>query len=161
MLRRKTTGTVTRGFFGIGIYYPKSEVNVGGLWRSAMMLGASFIYTIGREYEKQSMDTQKTHRHLPLFHFLDFDCFYESLPAESKMICIEQTAESKSLFSYNHPERAVYLLGMEDHGLPDEVLDKSDCIVHIPMPASINVHVCGSIVMYDRILKKQKSWKSV
>ena len=33
------------GYFGIGVYNSKSADNVGTLWRSAFMLGASFVYT--------------------------------------------------------------------------------------------------------------------
>ena len=37
-----------KGYFGIGIINPKSKTNVGSLWRSANILGASFIFTIGK-----------------------------------------------------------------------------------------------------------------
>jgi len=48
-----------RGFFGIGIQNIKTESNIGTLWRSANILGADFIYTIGKRYKKQSSDTMK------------------------------------------------------------------------------------------------------
>lgn len=41
-----------RGYCGIGIYAPKMPVNVGVLWRSAQLMGASFIFTIGARYKR-------------------------------------------------------------------------------------------------------------
>ena len=43
-----------RGFFGIGIFHAKNEENIGTLWRSASILGADFIFTIGKPYRHQS-----------------------------------------------------------------------------------------------------------
>ncbi len=34
------------GYFGIGIIHGKNSENLGTLWRSASILGASFIFTI-------------------------------------------------------------------------------------------------------------------
>lgn len=38
-----------RGYFGIGIFHGKSSENLGTLWRSAAILGADFIFTIGKQ----------------------------------------------------------------------------------------------------------------
>ena len=67
-------------YFEIGIYKPKTEENVGTLWRSAYQLGASGIFVIGPRYKKQCSDTCKTHRNIPLRQFKNFDTFYEALP---------------------------------------------------------------------------------
>ena len=59
------------------------------------------------------------------------------------------------LKSFVHPERAIYLLGAEDHGLPGEIMDKCHKIISIETirTESFNVAVAGSIVMYDRFSK--------
>lgn len=56
-----------RGFYGIGIVGSKTPINVGTLWRSAGILGASFIFTAGRRYPQQASDTIKAWRHTPFF----------------------------------------------------------------------------------------------
>lgn len=56
-----------RGFFGIGIEYPVTAKNVGTLWRSAHIMGADFMFVIGRRYTKVATDTLKSWRHIPLF----------------------------------------------------------------------------------------------
>jgi len=142
-----------RGFFGVGIYHGKTESNLGTLWRSAHNFGASFIFTIGNRYAKQHSDTTKAWRSIPLFHYVSFDEFIESCPKDCQIIAIEQTQSSLSLKTFVHPERAIYLMGAEDHGIPETLLVRCFQIVHIDTPMCINVSVAGSIVMYDRSIK--------
>lgn len=51
------------GFFGIGIFRGKVEMNHGTLWRTAYQLGASFVFSLGARFEKQSTDTMKVGVH--------------------------------------------------------------------------------------------------
>ena len=139
-----------RGYFGIGVYHPKTEMNIGTLWRSAQNFGASYIFTIGRRYQRQSSDTQGTTRHIPLFHHVTFEGFFEMLPYDAQLIGVEQDERSVDITSFKHPQRAVYLLGAEDNGLPPKVLDKCRAVVHIATPACLNVAVAGSIILFHR-----------
>jgi tRNA(Leu) C34 or U34 (ribose-2'-O)-methylase TrmL len=143
-----------RGFFGIGVYEPKWESNIGTLWRHARLYGADFIFTIGKRYTKQPTDTSNTPRHIPLYTYSDIADFVTHLPAKSEVILVEQADNSTKLPDFQHPERAVYLLGAEDHGLPQEML-KVNPVVEIPVvePQSMNVSVAGTLVMYDRYIK--------
>jgi tRNA G18 (ribose-2'-O)-methylase SpoU len=142
-----------RGYFGIGIEHVKSEVNVGTLFRSAMILGADFAFTIGRRYPKQSSDTLKSWRHVPFIEYADFDDFYSHLPLECRLVGVEIVPEAKPLAQFTHPERAVYLLGAEDHGLSKRALAKAHFKVVLPGAYCLNVSTAGAIVMYDRITK--------
>lgn len=139
-----------RGFFEIGVYHPKSEMNIGTLWRSAMQLGAAGIFTIGRRYKKQASDTIKSYLHLPMRNYESFDEFLAVRPMNAILIGIE--IGGRSLGGYCHPEQAVYLLGAEDHGLPANVTDKCNSILSLDAITrpSYNVAVAGSIVMYHR-----------
>ena len=139
-----------RGYFGVGIYHPKTEQNIGTLWRSAEAFGASFICTIGRRYKKQGSDTTKTYRQIPLFHFEDLDDFSQHIPFGAELVAVEQTSSSVNLKEFAHPDRAVYLLGAEDHGLPPKILERCRKIVAIELPVCINVAVAGSIILFDR-----------
>ena len=140
-----------RGYFEIGIYNPKSECNVGTLWRSAYQLGASGIFTIGRRYKRQSSDTPNASLHIPLRNYFSFEDFLANRPSGSILVGIEMGG--MSLSSSYHPQQAVYLLGAEDHGLPSKVLDKCNQIISIESvrTESFNVAVAGSLVMYHRL----------
>lgn len=142
-----------RGYFGIGIYHGKKADNVGTLWRSAYQLGAAYIFTVGARYEKQASDTMKAWRHIPLMAYEDWEMFYDHLPYDAQLIGIEMGGHA--LATFVHPERAVYLLGAEDHGLPPEIMGKCLHIVELDSirQASFNVAVAGSLVMYDRFSK--------
>ena len=95
----------------------------------------------------------KSWKHIPLFEYENFEQFYASRPKGSKLIGIELDERSMPLTTYQHPERAIYLLGAEDKGLPQAILSRCDEIVQIPGEFSLNVSVAGSIVLYDRLLK--------
>jgi len=141
------------GFFGIGICNGKIEENVGMLWRSAHLLGASFIFTIGDRYKKQPTDTAKSYRHIPLYNYKDFADLLSHLPLDCHLVGIELHKDSEQIMEYSHPKRAVYLLGAEDGGLSEEILEHCQHLVQLPGEFSMNVAVAGSIVMYDRIAK--------
>lgn len=48
-----------RGYFGIGVFHGKNEQNIGTLWRSANIMGADFIFTIGKRYSRQCTDRRR------------------------------------------------------------------------------------------------------
>ena len=145
---------MTRGYFGIGIYQPKTIENIGTLWRSAHNFGADFIFTIGARYHKEPSDTTKALRHVPLYHYKDMADFKEHIPQGAELVFVEQAEGSVSLAKFNHPEAAVYVLGAEDYGVPEEEM-RGYRKVQIETPMCINVAVAGSIVLYDRAAKKQ------
>jgi len=147
---------MNRGYFGIGIYHVKKEVNIGTLMRSALIMGAAFIFTIGRRYEKQCSDTVKAYKHIPLWHFSGYKEMQDKLPYDCRVVCIETADHAINLKDFTHPERAVYLLGAEDYGLPPGIIHNHQ-VVTIPSINNfcLNVSVAGSIIMYDRISKNE------
>ena len=59
---------------------------------------------------------------------------------------------------FEHPHNAVYILGSEDAGLPPSILSACHEVVSIPSErySSYNVASAGSIVLYDRLAKKER-----
>ena len=147
--------TESSGFFGIGIYQAKRFENVGVLWRGAYQLGAAFIFTIGKRYRRQASDTHATWKHIPLYTYTSFDDFFEALPFGCRLVGVE--ADGTPLPGFHHPERTVYLLGAEDGGLPNYVVERCYQIVTIPALRydSYNVAQAGTIVMYDRVFGRK------
>ena len=143
---------MTAAMWGIGVYHPKTAENVGTLWRAAHLYGASFIFTIGQRYRRQASDTTTAWRSIPLQAYADFETFNACRPLDAPLVGIELAQDSVPLAGFAHPKRAVYLLGAEDHGLPETVLSKCQHIVQIETarPWSMNVAMAGSLVAYDR-----------
>lgn len=144
---------MSRGYFGVAAYQPKTESNIGVLWRSAHAYGAAFVATVGRRYEHvQASDTPNVRRHTPLWHFRDIDDLVGHLPHGCRLVAVELDPRAVALPEYRHPQRALYLLGAEDNGLPATVIGRCHDLVVIPTvaPYSINLAAAGSIVLSHR-----------
>lgn len=150
---------MTTGYFGIGIENAKTEYNVGGLWRSAQILGASFIFTIGRRYEKQSTDTTKTWRNIPLFKYDTFEQFYANIPYSCFLVGVELTEKATEIERFWHPQRAIYLLGPEDGSISPAAQSKCQSMIKLPGTPCYNVAVAGSLIMFHRKLQKNKEFR--
>ena len=145
-----------RGYFGIGIFHGKCAENIGTLWRSANILGADFIFTVGQRYKKQCTDTMNTPKHVPLFHYEDWDDLMNHIPYDCPVVAVELDANSVPLERFVHPERCIYLLGAEDHGIPERILNRCYSTVQLLGDSCMNVSTAGSIVMYDRAVKTMR-----
>lgn len=148
---------MSRGFFGIGVYNIKHECNLGTLWRSATAFNAKFIFTIGKRYKDQSSDTCKTFRHIPLYHYENWLDFNKHRPYNVPLISVEIHEKAHPIKNFTHPESAIYLLGPEDNSITDEILKKSQYIIQIPSKICLNVSVAGSVIMFDRAIKGDKT----
>lgn len=142
-----------RGYFGIGIFNGKCKQNIGTLWRSATILGADFIFVIGKRYEHQCSDTLKTPRHIPLYTYENADDFFRHVPYDCPVVAVEIDDNSIMLDEYKHRQRCIYLLGAEDGGISKNVLTRCKEVVQIRGDYCYNVAVAGSIIMYDRAIK--------
>ncbi|WP_371378498.1 RNA methyltransferase [Thalassotalea aquiviva] len=143
------------GFFGIGILNNVDAVNIGTLWRSAYIMGASFIFTIDKKYRQTGTDVTSAWSKIPLYHYHSFADFKAHLPYSTKLIGVELDDRAIDICQYQHVDRAVYLLGNERSGLPKKIVDECHDLIKLPGEFSLNVSVAGSLVMYDRYAKLQ------
>lgn len=141
------------GYFAIGVFRSKTEHNVGTLWRSAYILGAAYIFTVDGKYKKQASDVLRTWARIPLFQYRNFDEMLTNIPYDCQLIGVEIDERAEMLAEFEHPKRAIYLLGAEDTGLPDFVREKCHKLIRLPGNSSLNVGVTGSIVIHDRVSK--------
>ncbi len=145
-----------RGYWGIGVYHPKKEHNFGTILRNAYAFGASFVYTIGPRFRLQAADTARAWRHVPVFRYETVDDLMNHLPYSCSLVGIELVEEAIYLPRFSHPERACYLLGAEDYGLPREVIARCDQAIRIPGAAyCLNLATAAAIIMYDRVSKRE------
>ncbi len=140
-----------RGYFGIGVEGISKPMNFGNLARSAHGFGASFIFTVApaKAIGRPESDTTKSQDHLPWYSYADVADM--QLPDDCRLVGVELTADAIELPSFRHPARAVYVLGPEGGSLSQEMIEKCEFTVKIPMDFCINVAMAGAIVMYDRM----------
>lgn len=112
------------------------------------------MFSAGRRYDHQASDTIKAWKHVPLFEFLSGGHLLDGMPRGCVPIAVELADDAHPLQSYVHPERACYILGAEDTGVPPSILSCCRDVIQLPGAMCLNVAVAGSIVMYDRIAKR-------
>lgn len=149
----KRTQVKGRGHCGIGIERGKTPANIGTLWRSAVCLGADFIFTVGPRYPKQSSGTVASWRHVPTFEYRDVQDFNEHRPLDVPLIGVELTDDAEPLETFDHPERAIYLLGPEDGSLSKAALSVCQKVVKFQSAYCLNVASAGTVLLYDRQAK--------
>lgn len=135
---------------GIGIERPKTPANLGTLWRSAVCLGADFVFTIGDRYHRQASDTLGSPGHLPFFAYSDLDDFLTHRPHDAPLVGVELADGAVPLESFTHPRQAVYLLGPEDGSLSKRAQEACQAVVSFSSRYCLNVAAAGSILLYDR-----------
>lgn len=145
-----------RGYFAIGIDHGKTAANFGTLLRSADLLGAAFVFTVGKRFPQQASDTFKSWRRVPVFEFKDIDDLVAHLPYSCPLIGVELDPRAIPIEGFSHPERACYILGAEDHGLSEQQRKRCHALIQLPGERSMNVSAAGTVVMYDRLLKAKK-----
>ncbi len=143
----------SNGFYGIGVMHCSSEENIGTLWRSAFIMGASFIFTVGKKYEQQGSDVTNAWSKIPLYHYETIEELKNNLPYATPLVAVELDDRAVTIEDYNHPIRAAYLLGSEGCGLSKKVMDETHSVIKLPGYFSLNVAVAGSILLYDRVAK--------
>lgn len=156
MTTRRESVRDHRGYFGIAVYRGKSNFNYGSLFRTAQIQGAAFLASIGPRYTPQASDVLKSWRHLPTFIYPDFDAFLASRPYDCPLVAVEMAPTAKMLCDFSHPERAIYLLGSEDNGLPPSVMAKCQSVVCLPGDRSMNVACAGTAVIVDRVMRYRR-----
>jgi len=150
-----------RGFCAIGIERGKTHANVGTLWRSAVCLGADFIFVIGPRYPRQASDTVASWRHVPMFEYADLSDFLTHRPLDVPLVGVELTEGARPLETFVHPERALYLLGPEDGNLSKRAQDACQHVVQFESAYCLNVAAAGSVVLYDRQAKLVRAGERV
>lgn len=140
-----------KGYYGVAVYRPKNKQNYGSLLRSLNLMDGDFFHLIGARFQRQSSDTICSHRHIPVYEHATFEDFYKVLPYGCQLVGVELDAQAIDLTKFKHPERCVYLLGAEDHGLAPEVIARCHKLVKLYGRFSMNLAVAGSIVMHHRL----------
>lgn len=142
-----------RGYSAIGIISPKSDPNVGGALRAAHCYNAALVVVQGSRCQKQSSDTTKAARHIPLLHAPDI---FQAVPEGCETVAIEFIKSARPLQEFTHPERALYVFGPEDGSIPPDVLTRCKHVVFIPTKFCMNLAATVNVVLYDRMAKREK-----
>lgn len=130
----------------------RSSVNLSRLVRLAGCAGLTKIVHCGagkvdREIARDAADVVQITNPRSLPPVLD------RLRTEGfRCVGLEQTTHSVSLYDYQFVRKTALVIGSEREGLPQEVLDRLDDVVEIPVygqPASYNVVTATTMAVYE------------
>lgn len=144
-----------RGFAAIALFRPKSDGNIGGAIRAAGVFGAKLVVigaarTVAQRGRVERTEPRSTHRHIPVQWLPDV---FDGIPHDCATVAVEIAAHAVSLPNFQHPERAYYVFGAEDGGLPNALRDVCDHVVQIPA-GSLNLSAAVNVVLYSRVAQR-------
>lgn len=135
--------------FGIGLYSPINEANIGGALRALQFFNGKYANIFNSQAVKHAADTGKSYLNLPVFRPKDiFNVPYANTP-----VAIEITENSISLPDFQHPRGAYYIFGPENGSLPQDIIERCAYTVSIPTTHCLNLAGAVNVVCYDRIAK--------
>lgn len=141
-------------YCAVGLVNPKSPANVGSIVRACGCFSADAIYYTGERYDRAARfntDTKNYRENITLDHINTFDAF--TLP-DVKTVCVELVENAIPLQNFEHPARALYIFGPEDHSLQQHTIDSADHVVFIATHGCLNLSTSVSIILYDRSVKQ-------
>lgn len=136
-----------------------SPANIGSLFRIADALGVERIFLTGRSpippNSKIKKTSRSTEKYVNYKHSDDPISIVESLrKAGYRIISLEITSNSVDIkdFQIHADDKICLILGSENEGICQELLDVSDACIHIPMQgknSSMNVANACAIATYE------------
>jgi tRNA G18 (ribose-2'-O)-methylase SpoU len=136
-------------------------MNVGSLFRVADALGAEAVYLCGRSptppNSKLKKTSRSTEKYVPyVYRDNALDAVHELKARGYLIVSLELTSASVDIrrLSLRCDQKVCLVVGSENEGVPQVLLDASDYTVHIPMfgnNSSMNVAVACSIALFEII----------
>ena len=129
--------------------------NMGHIIRLAHNVGADKVLFISQKENRKFSKVKKTAG----FSYAQMDWqliaendFYSLLNYGFELVVLETCEGSKSIYNEKLPAKTILLAGSESHGLPVEVIEKSNLKVYIPMSGgckSMNISHALSVAAFE------------
>lgn len=137
---------------GIGIRNPE---NIGGLIRLAGTIGCKKVIFADNETEHKLAKIKKTATtafNKVEWEFTELNNWKTLIPNDYKIIALETTSDSKSIYKSELDNKIAFVVGDERYGIDIESLKLCDKKMFIPMVGSVkslNVVQAASIALYE------------
>ena len=129
--------------------------NTGNIIRLAHNVGAQKVLFINDKIDFRESKIRKTagfSYDQMSWEFISHEDFYKLLGNKYKLTVLETCEGSENIFETNFPDKTIILAGSESHGLPSQIIKKSDKQIHIPMPGgckSMNISHAISVAAFE------------
>jgi len=142
----------------------EGPLNVGSVFRIADALGVERVYLTGRSATPPDPKIRRTSRSTEKSVAYEYRDDVRSLLDELRgegyaIVSLELTSGSTDIRRHDWPPdgRVALILGSENHGVSQELLDASDHTVHIPMAgqnSSMNVAMACAIALFELLRER-------
>lgn len=133
----------------------RNPMNHGALIRLGANVGARKVFFTSDPQRFSLTKIKKTagssHTHMD-FEFTDWKQIRKEVPEGYTWLAVETSAKAEMLYQAKLPEKCVFVVGNETHGLPPEILEQCEQHVYIPMPGhtkSMNVSHAAAVVLFE------------
>lgn len=144
----------------LGLIRPKYAHNVGGIIRAASCFGAHRVYYTGDRIDADLEQLGRLPREERMKGYAEVkwgreERFFDRCP-DLTPVAVEVTPNAESLFDFIHPERALYVFGPEDGGIPQVARQLCHRFVTIPSVHCTNLAAAVYVILYDRAQKEHR-----
>ena len=128
--------------------------NMGQIIRLAHNVGAEKVLFVSQKENRNNSKIKKTagfSYEQMNWQLISADEFYSFL-VDYELIILETCEGSKNIYGEKLPGKAIILAGNESHGIPVELIEKSNQMVHIPMAGgckSMNISHALSVAAFE------------
>ena len=130
--------------------------NCGSLLRIADTIGCQKVIFVKGENQNLSdrmiRKTSGTSFDRMPFEFISEENWEDKIPASFKKVAVETATNSKNIYQVRLPKNIALMVGNEKKGIPSEIIEKCDLIVHIPLTGnctSLNVTQAASVSIFE------------
>lgn len=148
----------------VALHEPANPGNVGTIVRTADATGAGAVVLVGRSADPLAPASVKASMGsvfaLPIAHAVDADELLAWAAQHQRPVYAVTGAGRHDHWAMDYPRGVVLLLGSEGPGLPDDVADRCDDRVRIPMTGtaeSLNLATAASVVLYEVVRRRLRS----
>ncbi|QGY44810.1 hypothetical protein GM418_14380 [Maribellus comscasis] len=124
--------------------------NMGHIIRMGHNLGAERVLFIDDKIQKRESKIRKTAGfsfEQQSWEIINEEKFSSVISGGYRFVVLETCENSKNIYEVELPEKMILLGGNESHGLPENIINKSELQIYIPMPGgckSMNIsHALG------------------
>jgi TrmH family RNA methyltransferase len=129
--------------------------NIGTIVRTAEAMGVSTIILLEDSCQKFNRKLIRAAMgsffRVDIYHKMAFNAVYEQCKGQNFKF-LSTNMEGRELFNFNFPEKCAIVLGQEGQGVAENIINKSDNIVSIPMKGhleSLNVAASAAMCLYE------------
>ncbi|MHB1225553.1 MAG: RNA methyltransferase [Gemmatimonadaceae bacterium] len=142
------------------LYEPQDPINIGATVRAMKNMGARDLYLVRpcdyepNRIEQVAHDTRDVVARIRHFDDLDealADCVrvhaYAGKRRAAKWQRMEPRRAAADLLGYAPAEPVALLFGREDHGLPNEALDRAQVVVTVPTTEHMSLNLAQAVLL--------------